>query len=284
MPRKARPITKENAITTKSRPGTLDTYLREIDESALLSAQEERDLGRRIIGYQDPEARDRMVRSNLRLVVNIAKNYIHRGLPLADLIAEGNLGLLRAVEGFDPEHGARFSTYASWWIKQAIKRALVRASQPIHIPAYMVELINRWRHTSQKLQDQLGRPPTTEEIVEMMNLSQSKAKIVRSAVQVAGPAIHSSPLQEDSADDMFVDYRTPAPDQALVNATQAEDVAVLLSQISDRQAKILSLRFGLNGKPPMTLKEIGTHVDLTRERVRQLLHEALDSLYEYLNT
>ena len=262
----------------------MDTYLKEIDDSPLLTAQEECELARRIINNQDPEARDHMVRSNLRLVVNIAKNYVNRSLPLADLIAEGNLGLLRAVEGFDPEYGSRFSTYASWWIKQAIRRALVQASQPIHIPAYMVELINRWKRTSQKLHDSLGRPPTSDEIVEAMNLSHSKAKIVRSAVQVAGPAIHSNSLQEDSGvDEMFVDYRTPTPAQALLDATQAEDVAILLSQISDRQAKILKLRFGLTGQPPMTLKEIGTHVGLTRERVRQLLHEALDTLYVYLN-
>lgn len=277
-------LKKEPTIATKTRPGTLDTYLKEIDDSPLLTAQEECELARRIINNQDPEARDHMVRSNLRLVVNIAKNYVNRSLPLADLIAEGNLGLLRAVEGFDPEYGSRFSTYASWWIKQAIRRALVQASQPIHIPAYMVELINRWKRTSQKLHDSLGRPPTSDEIVEAMNLSHSKAKIVRSAVQVAGPAIHSNSLQEDSGvDEMFVDYRTPTPAQALLDATQAEDVAILLSQISDRQAKILKLRFGLTGQPPMTLKEIGTHVGLTRERVRQLLHEALDTLYVYLN-
>ena len=233
---------------------------------------------------QDPQARDQMIRSNLRLVVNIAKNYTRRGLSLSELIAEGNLGLLRAVEGFDPSFGIRFSTYAAWWIKQAIKRALVSGSQPIHSPAYMVELIKRWRNTSHKLEERLCRVPTAEEIGENMELTTSKTKVVRSAVEVAGTLIHGSPADEGTgAAEMFVDYRTPKPDQALIDATQGEDVAILLSQISERQSKILNLRFGLYGQEPLTLKEIGEEVGLTRERVRQLLHEALDSLYVYLN-
>ncbi len=262
----------------------MNTYLRDIDESPLLTAQQECQLAEKIIKDQDPEARDHMIRSNLRLVVNIAKKYTRRGLSLSDLIAEGNLGLLRAVEGFDPTYGARFSTYAAWWIKQAIKRALVRSCQPVHIPAYMVELINRWRKTSARLEERFGRTPTAEEVAQTMSLSRSKAKIVRSAVRVAGSTVHRSSSDEDStSEDMFVDYRTPQPDQALIEATQGEDIAILLSQISERQAKILRLRFGLDGQPPLTLKHIGLEVDLTRERVRQLLHQALDNLYVYLN-
>jgi RNA polymerase primary sigma factor len=262
----------------------LDVYLKEIDESPLLTADQERMLAERIIQFQDPESRDRMVRSNLRLVVSIAKNFMRRGLPLADLVAEGNLGLLRAVEGFDPSHEVRFSTYAGWWIRQAIKRALVKASQSVHIPAYMVELLNRWRNTSQQLVERFGRPPTAEEITEAMQLSRSKAKIVRSAIRAAAPAMHDQTSDTDSAlGQMLIDYRTPPTDQGLLDASAGQDVTELLTQISERQAKILRLRFGLDGQPPLTLKEIGTHVNLTRERVRQLLHEALASLYTYLN-
>src|SRR3569833_3140644 len=137
----------------------LQIYLKQINESPLLTAQEEKDLARRIINDNDPAARERMVRSNLRLVVNIAKHYVNRGLSLPDLIEERNIGLLKAVEGFDPENGCRFSTYASWWIKQAIKRALINSVQPIHIPAYMVEMISKMKQAMRELEERLGRLP-----------------------------------------------------------------------------------------------------------------------------
>src|SRR5438876_6302597 len=138
----------------------LQLYLRQINESPLLSADQEKDLARQIISDNDPAARERMVRSKLRLVVNIAKHYVGRGLQFPDLIEEGNIGLLKAVEGFDPENGSRFSTYASWWIKQAIKRALINSVQPIHIPAYMVEMIGKLKQAMRELEDRLGRIAT----------------------------------------------------------------------------------------------------------------------------
>src|SRR5205085_1572272 len=151
---------KDQTMATTAVQSGLQLYLRQINESPLLSADEEKQLARRIIHHQDAAARERMVRSNLRLVVNIAKHYINRGLSLPDLIEEGNIGLLKAVEGFDPENGCRFSTYASWWIKQAIKRALINGSQPIHIPAYMIEMMTKFKAANRQLEEVLGRLPT----------------------------------------------------------------------------------------------------------------------------
>ena len=174
----------------------LQLYLREIKEERLLTPDEEKDLGWRIINDECPQSKERMIKANLRLVISISKNYAHRGLPLSDLIEEGNIGLIKAVEGFDPAQGARFSTYASWWIKQAIKRTLINAVQPIHIPAYMVELIARWKQTSRKLEEKLGRQPTIHELSAEMGLPVKKLLIVRRAVK-AYHAPSQAPAKED---------------------------------------------------------------------------------------
>src|ERR1044072_9215388 len=159
----------------------LQLYLKQINESPLLTADQEKELGRKIINENCPESRERMVRSNLRLVVNIAKHYVGRRLSLPDLIEEGNIGLLKAVEGFDPENGCRFSTYASWWIKQAIKRALINGVQPIHIPAYMVELMTKFRIAIRELEDSLSRLRNTDELSSYMKMSKKKLNIIKKA-------------------------------------------------------------------------------------------------------
>src|SRR5579871_6492117 len=168
-----------------SRPAQspLETYLREINDTPLLSAQEERDLAYRIEDG-DSEARDHLVRANLRLVVNIARGYAGKGLGLEDLIEEGNLGLLRAVEGFDPAMNTRFSTYASYWIKQSIKRAIINTAKTIRLPAYMEELLKKWRRASAQLQDELGRTPTQEEIAASLDLSKKKLNIIQKAIRI----------------------------------------------------------------------------------------------------
>src|SRR5580658_10007863 len=155
---------QENAMPSTAVQSGLHLYLRQIHQSPLLTADEEKTLARRIIHQNDPAAREKMVRSNLRLVVNIAKRYMNRGLCLTDLIEEGNIGLLKAVEGFDPENGCRFSTYASWWIKQSIKRALINGVQPIHIPAYMVEMMSKLKQANRELEARLGRLPSIDEL------------------------------------------------------------------------------------------------------------------------
>src|SRR5438876_1444963 len=170
-------------LPSESVQSPLETYLREINETPLLNAEEEKQLAYRIEAG-DSEARDRMVRANLRLVVNIARSYTGKGLGLQDLIAEGNLGLLRAVEGFDPSMNTRFSTYASYWIKQSIKRAVINTGKTIRIPAYMNELLVKWRQATARLQDELGRPATQEEIAAYLKLPKKKLAIIRKAIRI----------------------------------------------------------------------------------------------------
>jgi RNA polymerase primary sigma factor len=257
----------------------LQLYLRQINESPLLSAEEEKTLARRIIHQQDMSARERMVRSNLRLVVNIAKNYVNRGLSLQDLIEEGNIGLLKAVEGFDPEMGCRFSTYASWWIKQAIKRALINGAQPIHIPAYMVEMMSKFKIAIRELEEELGRLPNTDELSERMKVSRKKVGIIKKALKA-----FNSPTQSGSDDgeltinELVPDINGLTPDEAVVSQDELTQLGELLKKIDEREARILRLRYGLDGNDPMTLKEIGQQIGLTRERVRQIEHEALRKL------
>src|ERR1700759_940504 len=194
----------------------LETYLREINETALLNAKEEKELAT-LIGQGDSRARDGMDRANLRLVVNIARSYTGKGLALQDLIEEGNLGLLRAVEGFDPGMNTRFSTYASYWIKQSIKRALVNTAKTIRIPAYMVELLAKWRRASAKLQDELGRPPTHEEVAKSLNLPKKKLAIIKKAIRVYNAAPQTDQAESGwSLDEMVMDGHSKSPDMEMV--------------------------------------------------------------------
>ncbi|MEM8734194.1 MAG: RNA polymerase sigma factor RpoD/SigA [Planctomycetota bacterium] len=266
----------------KSPQSPLETYLREINETALLSAQEEQDLARRIASG-DPMARDHMVRANLRLVVNIARGYVGKGLGLQDLIEEGNLGLLRAVEGFDPDVGTRFSTYASYWIKQSIKRALINSAKTIRIPAYMVELLSKWRRASARLSEELGRSPTQEEVGRILGLPRKKLPIIKKAIQ-----IYNSTPQSDQTDagwslgEMVMDERLKAPDEELLDHDVLSTVLELLEHLDTREATVLRMRFGLGDSESHTLKEIGSELGLTRERVRQIETEALAKLADGL--
>lgn len=260
----------------------LETYLGEINETALLSAEQERELAERI-NEGDSSARDHMVRANLRLVVNIARSYLSKGLPLQDLIAEGNLGLMRAVEGFDPSMNTRFSTYASYWIKQSIKRAVINTGKTIRIPAYMNELLVKWRRATSKLQDELGRTPTQEEVAASMRLSKKKLSIIRKAIRI----YNAAPQVDDdengrSIDEVLTDENANAPDGRMSHLDDVNQVVMLLDRMDKREAAVLRLRFGLTGEEPLTLKEIGERLDLTRERVRQIEGEALRKLYEMM--
>ncbi len=269
---------KEDVVKTP-----LESYLHEINETPLLNAEEEKALARRI-SQGDTEARDQMVRANLRLVVNIARGYTGKGLALQDLIEEGNLGLLRAVEGFDPNMNTRFSTYASYWIKQSIKRALVNTAKTIRIPAYMVELLAKWRRASNQLQDELGRPPSNEEIARLLGLPKKKLNIIKKAIRVYNSAPQVEQTEAGwSIDEMLQDGRSKTPDNEMVDNDDLKQVMILLDKMDPREATVLRMRFGLNDEEPKTLKEIGESLGLTRERVRQIESEALAKLSDHLN-
>lgn len=264
-------------------PGTttgMGWYLERIRSARLLTADEEKQLARRIREHSDPIARERMIRANLRLVIRIAKEYSNPGMPLIDLVAEGNLGLVRAVEEFDPDAGVRFSTYASWWIKQSIRRSMINAGQPVHIPAYLVKLISKWRRTWRSLEGKLGRPPNVAEMGKTMRISRKKAEIIEQGLQAVNRSAQIGTNDHQALSEMVRDDRTESPDRAMMDASNVPLVQSLLQKLDGRERKILELRFSLDGQTRHrpTYKEIGKTVGLTRERVRQLEKQALATL------
>ncbi len=249
--------------------------------------EQEHSLGKLIVEENDPRAREQLVRSNLRLVVNIAKKYANRGMGLGDLIEEGNLGLIKAVDYFDPDRGTRFSTYAAWWIKQSIKRALLTNVQPVHIPTYMVALINQWRHTTAELENKLGRTLRVEEMADIMQLPLRKSKIIHEVVKILNSVRNTSGSDGSDESQMLSttlqDQNTGKPEDELVADEERAKVLRLLDEIDPREADILISHYGLNGHKTLTLKQIAEKLGLTRERIRQIQREALTKLYEYMN-
>jgi len=265
---------------------TLKDYLKEIDDAPLLTATEEYEYGRRVVDDNDPLAREHLVRSNLRLVVNIAKKYGGRGMSLGDLIEEGNLGLIKAVDYFDPNRGTRFSTYAAWWIKQSIKRALLENVQPVHVPTYMVTLISQWRHVAAEVESRIGRKMTIEEMADLMHLPLRKATVIHRIVEVLGNSGESlSPDDQDESqalESTLEDQNAGRPEDVLVDDEEKAKAVRLLDELEFREAEVLRLHYGLGEKRPLSLKEIGKRMGLTRERIRQIRRDALTSLYEYM--
>lgn len=260
----------------------LSIYLSEISKIPLLTADEERQLARKA-RRGDRKAREKLISSNLRLVVSVAKDYVRSGLPLLDLIEEGNLGLLKAVERFSPEAGYRFSTYATWWIKQAIRRALTNTSKTVRFPAYMAELVSQWKAAEDELTTKLGRKPRTDELLKRVKISPEKVPLIKrviSASQSSGRAISLDVLS--SVSDSIPDTRTEKPEQEVFDRAEKERIRKLLDAIDDREAKVLNLRYGLGDNTPMTLEQVGEKLGLTRERVRQIERDALKKLFEQL--
>lgn len=262
-------------------PTHLQIYLQAINETPLLTGGEEIALAERV-ALGDPEARDHMVKANLRLVVNIARGYLNKGVGLEDLIEEGNLGLMRAVEGFDGRMRTRFSTYASFWIKQSIRRAVMNTGKPIRLPAYMVSLLSKWRRVSIVLTDRLGRPPTPDEIGKVLRLSKKKVGIVSKAIRVNNLTPQPDGAENDQffLEDVLTDDRCRPADDLLVEADDLERIMNRLNALEERESTVIRMRFGLDPYAPMTLREIGENLGLTRERVRQLENAALSKLME----
>lgn len=257
-------------------------YLREIGKIPLLSAEEELELAQKVVSG-DKRAKDKMAEANMRLVVSIAKRYVGRGLDLLDLIQEGNTGLLRAVEKFDPDKGFKFSTYATWWIRQAITRAIADQARTIRIPVHMVETINKLLRTQRRLTQDLNREPTNEEIAEAMEIDVEKVEhIMKIKQDISSLDASVRDDEEDSVlQDFIEDEDTVTPEESATGQLLKEQVRDLLSSLSEREQKILRLRFGLEDGKQHTLEEVGQEFSVTRERIRQIEAKALAKLKKH---
>ncbi len=269
----------------------IELYLKEISHFKLLTEQEEKSLARRI-ARGDTEAREEMIRSNLRLVVSIAKKYSRHGLSLLDLIAEGNLGLLKAVERFRPEEGRRFSTYASWWIKQAIRRALTAKVKNVRVPAYMVDIVSRWRRASKELSQQFARQATPIEIAEKMELPPDKIEVIQKAISAATSSASgygSRTSDEDGQNELEETLARAGKDYSpehIFTDNEEEKLNLLLECLDERAEKIIRFRYGVGTDRVLTLEAIGAKLrpSITRERVRQIETQALKALIKVLDT
>lgn len=260
-------------------------YLKQIEHIPLLTPEQEIDLAQKIQsqGKQSQPARLQMIRSNLRLVISIAKRYSNMGLSFSDLVEEGNIGLMRAVEKFNPDRGYRFSTYASWWIKQAIMRALSNQGKTIRIPVYMYDIIAKWRRVRDGLMQKLNRMPTRKEIAKLMQVPVQKVKEIEN---IAGrPSSLNAPVSLDGTAelmDLIQDDSSHAPDIQIGESLKNERIQKLLEFLDERERKILTLRFGIGEQEPHTLEQVAQHFDITRERVRQIEAAALKKIRSHL--
>ncbi len=258
---------------------SMAAYHLEISRHPLLTRAEERELGRRI-QQGDPEARERMIESNLRLVVTIAHDYAHRGLPIEDLIAEGNIGLMKAADRYDPENGAKFSTYAAWWIKQQMRSATQNQVRTIRVPTHIQARAWHLDKASAALEEEWQRDPTTEELAQATDLTPEQVELTRRSVQPITHLETSIGARDGETEfgDLVADVDAPMPDEAVIRRDAIDEVRRFLHLLSDREQRILRIRFGIDNDEPATLNEVGTRVGLTRERVRQIQNQALIQL------
>lgn len=273
------PVPATPQRTTYDGDTAIKLYLREIGQVKLLTPLEEIELAAKI-KKGDKKAREHMIKANLRLVVKIAHDYEGLGLPLLDLINEGNIGLMKAVERFDPAKGGKLSTYGAWWIKQSIKRALANQSKTIRLPVHLVDKISKMRRTAMKLQEELGREPTDEELAEELHTTASRVAAMRTAA--IRPASLDAPISEDedsnSYSEVVADENATSPYDQLEDKTVNSMLEEMVTKLDPREATILRFRFGLDGGNEKTLEEVGEKFGVTRERVRQIQNIALRKL------